>query len=237
MVQLRDLVGQKFEKLLVIRRAAFNIGGRVSWECLCDCGNTTIVPANNLTSGNTKTCGCGKYVGFVDRTTHGLSDTPLNDMYYNMRIRCFGNHKQNKSYSAKGITLCSEWDMFDKFQKWALSNGYIEGLQIDRIRNEDGYSPENCRFINRVANSLNKSCRNKYGVIGLDYTQKDGYILRVSLKSKRKYVVGFFKDIESAGAVRNRLVDEFIEKYGRLQDSEVTEELCKNFIEEFKKIL
>lgn len=237
MVQLRDLVGQKFEKLLVIRRAAFNIGGRVSWECICDCGNTTTVPANNLTSGNTKTCGCGKYVGFVDRTTHGLSGTKLHDMYRNIRIRCFKVHPQHKTYTAKGITLCEEWSRFEAFRDWAFSAGYVEGLQIDRIDNDGDYTPDNCRFVNRVANSLNRSCRNKFGVIGLDYTERDGYVLRISLKSKRKYLVGFFKDIESARVVRERLVNLFIEKHGRLPDNEVTEELCKKFMDGFKQTM
>lgn len=237
MVQVRDLQGQVFGKLLVIKRAASNIGGRVSWECVCECGNHTVVPSNNLTSENTKSCGCGKYDGLKDNTSHGLSSTPLHDMYYNIKIRCFGNHKQNASYTRKSISICDEWSNFESFSKWALENDYDEGLQIDRIDNDKGYSPDNCRFVNRVANCLNRTCRNKYGVVGLDYTNKDGYILKISLKSKRKYVVGYFKDVESAAEIRHKLVTEFIEKYGRLQDGEVTEELCKNFIERFKSSL
>lgn len=63
MTAFKDLTGQKFGKLTVIKRAP-NIGKNVAWECKCDCGNTTIVQANNLTSGNTKSCGClkGKHI-------------------------------------------------------------------------------------------------------------------------------------------------------------------------------
>jgi len=236
-MQVVDLTGKQYGNLLVIKRADFNIGKRIAWECICSCGNKTIVPANNLTSGNTKTCGCGKYIGLKDNTSHGLCGTKLHDMYRNIRIRCFKVHPQHKTYTAKGITLCDEWSKFETFRDWAFSAGYVEGLQIDRIDNDGNYTPENCRFVNRVANCLNRGCRNKFGVIGLDYTERDGYVLKISLKSKRKYVVGFFKDIESARVIREQLVNSFIEKHGRLPDNEVTEELCKKFMEDFKQTI
>ena len=59
MPTLKDLTGQKFGKLTVIKRVP-NIGKKVAWECKCDCGNITIVTSHNLTSGHTKSCGCLK---------------------------------------------------------------------------------------------------------------------------------------------------------------------------------
>ena len=52
----KDLTGQKFGKLTVIEEAPSD--GRTKWLCKCDCGNTVIVNAENLTSGNTTSCGC-----------------------------------------------------------------------------------------------------------------------------------------------------------------------------------
>ena len=58
---IHNLIGQRFGNLVVIKQAqnggAFNV---VRWECLCDCGNTTIVYANALTKGFTRSCGCLK---------------------------------------------------------------------------------------------------------------------------------------------------------------------------------
>jgi len=55
---MKNLTGNRFGKLVVLYPAGKNGTGRCVWECQCDCGNVTIVPANNLTSGNTQSCGC-----------------------------------------------------------------------------------------------------------------------------------------------------------------------------------
>ena len=58
MSKMIDLTGQKFNKLTVISRAENTKDGRAQWNCICECGNTTIVPGKALRNGNTKSCGC-----------------------------------------------------------------------------------------------------------------------------------------------------------------------------------
>ena len=61
----RDLTGQVFGRLTVIECAGKPKGKKTySWLCRCECGNTSVVDVSALTSGNTKSCGCGKYDGF-----------------------------------------------------------------------------------------------------------------------------------------------------------------------------
>lgn len=59
-----DLIGQRFGKLLVVRRADYQKDSYAMWFCKCDCGNTVTVRSSSLLKGDTKSCGCyhKKYV-------------------------------------------------------------------------------------------------------------------------------------------------------------------------------
>lgn len=77
-------------------------------------------------------------------------------VWWNARKRCTDkNSKTYEYYGARGITFCREWDDFNKFYSWSISNGYKMGLQLDRTNNSKGYSPSNCRFITRRENMNN----------------------------------------------------------------------------------
>ena len=72
----RNLVGQRYGKLLVVKSLTKRSGTSVVWQCLCDCGNVADVSSNNLQSGQTKSCGCLLGEVLAKRnTTHGLSKT------------------------------------------------------------------------------------------------------------------------------------------------------------------
>ena len=77
-----------------------------------------------------------------------------------MKYRCHGVGDANqyaKWYRDKGIKVCDEWrNSFHSFESWAMSNGYKEGLTIDRIDSNGNYCPENCRWVTRSENSKNK---------------------------------------------------------------------------------
>jgi hypothetical protein len=74
-----------------------------------------------------------------------------------MKQRCCNPRCQAfRNYGARGITVCKEWESFEPFCRWAIENGYAEGLELDRIDNEKGYSPENCRWISRRKNINNR---------------------------------------------------------------------------------
>lgn len=88
---------------------------------------------------------------------HGLSDNKLYGVWNSMKYRCYNKNAHNYcNYGGRGIKICKQWiDNFLNFYEWAISNGYKEGLTIDRIDNDGDYCPSNCRFTTVLRQSNN----------------------------------------------------------------------------------
>src|SRR3990172_12129500 len=89
---------------------------------------------------------------------HGGSYTKLYYVWSNMKQRILNpKDKGYKNYGGRGITICPEWtNDYIVFRDWTLSNGYAEGLQINRINNDGNYEPSNCNWITNKENQRNR---------------------------------------------------------------------------------
>lgn len=154
-----DLTGQKFGGLTVLGLSVDEPYRKKKWHCVCECGKEVDVTGSNLRSGHStqcKSCQLSKIQGANVR--HGQSKTKLYYVWRSMLSRCENpDHKSYKDYGGRGIKVCEAWHRPEPFLEWAKSAGYCEGLEIDRIDNDGNYCPENCHWIPRKDNAVNKS--------------------------------------------------------------------------------
>lgn len=124
--------------------------------CYCECGNKRVLTVRLYLLGKVKRC--SKDCPCNTKGRHGYSKGGKNKLYQcwlGMKQRC----KIEPRYIKKGITVCDEWEYdFRAFLSWAILNGWEEGLQIDRINNNNSYCPNNCRFVTPLVNVSNRDC-------------------------------------------------------------------------------
>lgn len=161
----KDLTGQRFGRLVAVEsvgrdsRSTYRL-----WRCICDCGNECYVNTNNLTSGDTRSCGCLKSELTSKRnSTHHKSNHRLYAVWSGIKYRCYNKHCRGyENYGGRGISVCDEWlNSFESFYEWAIDNGYDEDAPrgkctIDRIDNDGNYDPSNCRIVDMKTQARNR---------------------------------------------------------------------------------
>lgn len=155
-----DITNQRYGRLVAIRVTDQRDGaGSQRWLFKCDCGNEKILSINPVRQGRVKSCGCLS-------KPHGKTGTRLHTIWCSMRERCKNDGRpEHENWGGRGITICDEWNDYKVFEQWALNNGYNDNLTIDRIDNNKGYEPTNCRWATYKDQARNTR-RNHYITIG-----------------------------------------------------------------------
>jgi hypothetical protein len=161
MAKLKDysyLIGKTFRKLTILsterRQNNTNKYTSVYCFCRCECGNEKWVSWSCISGGETAGCGCQRAAENIRRVTHGLTrngkSTGLIKTYRMMKVRCYNeNHIHYKDYGGRGITVCERW--LDKKQGFFnfmadMGDKPTPNHTLDRIENDKGYGPDNCRW-------------------------------------------------------------------------------------------
>lgn len=170
----RSLIGMRFGRLTVIDFDHTDKYGAYHWLCRCDCDENSLVSVRqwNLTSGDTRSCGCyQKEKARESSIKHGRSSHPLHHTWRGMHQRCTNNHNRHwDRYGGRGISVCDEWDNFENFYNWSIKNGYKHGLTLDRKDNNGDYCPENCRWADQFTQANNRSTTRRIEYAGETYS-------------------------------------------------------------------
>ena len=168
------------------------------------CGKEFETKFASIKGGTTKSCGC------LLGVRHGLSFHRLYDTWKGMVTRCKDvKNKDYVGYGGRGITVCEEWLDVRNFVAWADIT-YIEGMTLDRIDNDKGYSPENCRWVNKITQSLNQRVakNNTSGYIGVYwFSKKRIWVASISIEHKLHYIGKFLSKEEAVQARDQYILD------------------------------
>lgn len=180
------------------------------------CGKEFEAQLQSIKSRNTISCGCQRaemlYLHNTQSRTHGLSQNKFFNRWYSMLERC--NNPKNISYTnygGRGIRVCSEWLDPRNFITWCEStHPNVKGVTLDRIDNDKGYSPENCRWADATTQGTNqrKMKNNKSGYVGVIWHIRDKrWVVNIRI-SKKLINLGSFKDkIEAVLARDNYIIE------------------------------
>lgn len=196
-----DLTGLKTGRLTVIKYFGKDKYSHRLWECLCECGNTTIVCAGDL-KGHKQSCGC------LDRdrkTTHGMHKSRIYQIWTDMKSRIDNEtHKHYSYYGGRGITYCERWKTFEGFYE-DMCEGYLDNLTLDRIDSDGNYCKENCRWATHTTQQHNqrkkKGCSSQYR--GVSLNKRGLWESSIRLDKKRTHLGRFILEYGAALAYDN----------------------------------
>ena len=196
-----DRSGQRFGRLVALRRSGTTSYNKVIWECACDCGATTLVVSGALASGNTTSCGC--YL--KERITkHGGWKKASYNTWRAMMRRCYNSaDKDYPRWGGRGVSVHAPWHDYVTF---AEAVGEPQGNEtFDRIDTHGNYEPSNVRWDTPTvqARNIRTPKTNKTGVIGVLFHNNRYYASITS--DKKKFYSKCFSTVEEAAAARKEL--------------------------------
>ena len=220
----QDLTGQRFGRLVVMNQAPSYIDkkGRkfVRWFCLCDCGNTTIVKADALRSGNTKSCGClnteiviqnnkrlkKRYNKYDLSSEYGVGYTFKNEPFY-FDLEDYDKIQQYSwSIDTEGYVVSNKFN--GKYNTSIKIHRLIMQCESDKMvdhinHNKSDNRKANLRIVTNQQNCMNRNIasNNTSGCSGVHFdTKTSKWVARITYMNKEYYLGSFDNKNEAINA-------------------------------------
>ena len=151
---VKSMLGEKHGRLTAVEFRGTDARNNSLWLFKCECGKEIVATGHSVRRGNTRSCGC---LHLKHGDTREGNIAKIYTVWHSMICRCsYEKLSYYKNYGGRGISVCAEWQSYPIFKEWALSHGYADNLQIDRINNDGNYEPGNCRFVTAKNNVSNQ---------------------------------------------------------------------------------
>lgn len=174
----KALAGSKFNRWTVIDAEGRHRIVR------CECGTAGRVLKGDLVAGRSRMCNACRYaskrgIKRPEITKHGLSDSPTQRTWSDMKRRCYSKHRRDfANYGGRGIRVCRRWLLGDRkrsgFECFVADMGVRPSLnhQIERTDNDGHYEPNNCRWALKDEQNYNKRNTFRFVAFGREFNLK-----------------------------------------------------------------
>jgi len=223
-MKLENIIGHKFGRLSVVDFAPSK-DGHTRWECVCKCGNTTVVRRGSLVNGLTTSCGCYRSEITIERSVS------------NNTFTCKG--KITEMYDTRGNCTLIDTEDVEKIRSkyWSLQDSYwysqrnkkrirlhrfiLSTPENEMVDHEDGNPSNNVKSNLRICtpsqNCMNHKLykNNTSGFSGVCFLSKlNRYLAVIKINNKSIYL-GKYKTLDEAVKVRKEAELKYFKEFRR----------------------
>lgn len=204
--------GTVYGNIKILNFAYKDKNGKYRYNCECLlCGNKFISLGTVVKTGRRESCGCLSRKRMIEANRkHGMHGTRIYNIWKGIRSRCRDDsYHASHRYKGRNITVCERWNEFINFYE-DMKDGYFDGAELDRIDNDKGYYPNNCRWVTHKENSNNRTkYKNNTGYTGIHFG-KTNRTYQANISHNRKTIyIGSYKTLKEAVIARKEFIINF----------------------------